>query len=303
MRALTSHSGETLGLKAWRCRNCARTTWSFLITMSRTAVILAPVTLLIDLAESSAKYSEYLKQSVARDLRRSYKRSSLGYVWSMLNPLFMMLILTAVFSRIMHMPAADYAVFLFAAILPWQYFQQTVLGGMGTIQSNHLILSQVPVPKYVFALSLACSNLVNFGLSLVPLAIVTLMVGKSLSFSMLALPLVILPLFLFSLGATIFLSILNVFFDDTRHLVNIGMQALYFLTPIIYGKEHLPETLRTWLKFNPMYYIIELSRATMYYGELPNLQIFVIAMAMSVVMLVAGLAALKATDHKLIYFL
>lgn len=271
--------------------------------MTVAAVARAPFSLLLELGANVAKYREYLKQSVARDLRRAYKRSSLGYLWSMLNPLCMMLILTAVFSRIMRVQVEYYSVFLFAALLPWQYFQQTMIGGMGAIQSNRRILDHIPVPKYIFILSLACSNLANFALALVPFLAVTLFVGKGLTLSMLAFPIALIPLVLLSVGATLIFAVLNVFFDDIRHLVQVGLQALYYLTPIIYGKEHLPKTFAQWLELNPMYYIVELMRATMYYGELPSLRVTAIAYGMSIGVLILGLAILKRVDRKLIYFL
>ena len=271
--------------------------------MSFVAAVSAPFDLLTDLGSSTIKYREYLKQSVARDLRRAYKRSSLGYLWSMLNPLCMMLILTAVFSRIMRVEVQHYSVFLFAALLPWQYFQQTMLAGMGAIRSNKRILDHIPIPKYMFVLSLACSNLANFALALVPFLAVTLFVGKSLTLSMLALPLALIPLVLLTVGSTLIFAVLNVFFDDIRHLVQVGLQALYYLTPIIYGKEHLPASFVRWLELNPMYYVVELMRTTMYYGELPSLRIVAIAYGASISVLILGLATLRRADRKLIYFL
>ncbi|MFM1848430.1 MAG: hypothetical protein RL417_1904 [Pseudomonadota bacterium] len=271
--------------------------------MSFVAAVSAPFDLLTDLGSSTIKYREYLKQSVARDLRRAYKRSSLGYLWSMLNPLFMMLILATVFSRIMRIQVEYYSVFLLAGLLPWQYFQQTVQGGIGAIRANHRILDHIPIPKYVFILSLACSNLVNLTLALVPFLLVSLFVGKGLSLALLALPIMIVPLFLMTIGATLFFAVLNVFFDDIRHLIQIGLQALYFLTPIIYSKEHLPDSVASWLPFNPMYYIVELMRAPMYHGELPSLELLGVSIGISVGILLLGLATLRRADPKLMYFI
>ena len=271
--------------------------------MSSAAFSPEPRAVVPDFFVNLIRYREYLKQSVARDLKRAYKRSALGYLWSMLNPLLMMIILTVVFSHLMRVQVEHYSVFLLTALLPWQYFQQTVLGSMDSIRANRKLLEQVPVPKYLFVLSLATSNLVNFLLSLVPLLLVTLVVGKSLSWSMLALPFILLPIFFFSFGVAIFTATLHVFFSDIRHLLQVGLQALYYLTPILYGRDHLPAGVARWLEWNPMYHLIELMRAAFYYNHLPSAESYGIALLLGLGALLLGLYTLRRVDEKLMYFL
>ena len=114
-------------------------------------------------------YREFLKQSVLRDLRTKYKRSALGYLWTMLHPLGMMIVITLVFSHIMNIAIKDYSVFLFSGLLAWNYFQSTTMMSLVSIRSNSRLLNHIPLPKYIFIVSIAASNLVNFFLSIVPL--------------------------------------------------------------------------------------------------------------------------------------
>lgn len=186
------------------------------------------------------RYREYLKQSVLRDLRNKYKRSALGYFWTVLHPLAMMTVLAVVFSKIMKINTKDYAVFLFAGLIAWNYFQSTALMSLHTIRANAKLFGQIPVPKFIFVVSLSLSNLTNLCFAIVPLLIIMLVTGKTIGLSFLALPIVILPLLCITMGLSLVLAASNVFFDDTLHLSEVGLQALYFLCPVLYHRELLP---------------------------------------------------------------
>lgn len=259
--------------------------------------------LLTEFFHNIYRYREYLKQSIARDLRKQYKRSALGYVWSMLNPLLMMLILAVVFSSIMKQRAEDYAVFLFCGMIPWGYFSSTVNGSLGTIRANARIMDQVPVPKYIFPLSIAVSNLATFFLSLVPLFLVMLIVGTKFHLTILLLPIVLLPLFLLTMGISLLLAVCNIFFEDTQHLIEVALRALYFLSPILYSRDQIPEWLVKYVVFNPMFLLIEFMRGLIYYGELPDWTLYGIHMAGSFGILLFGLWVFKKVEHKFIYFM
>src|SRR5690606_9798298 len=115
-------------------------------------------------------------------------------------------------------------------------------------------------------LSIAFSNFAHFLLALIPLFLVMVVVGHPISRTILLLPLILVPLFCLSLGVAMIFAVANVFFDDTRHIVGVFLQALYYLSPILYGREHLPERLLQWLNLNPMFHIVELVRQIFYYS-------------------------------------
>ena len=259
--------------------------------------------LLADFFYNVYHYREYLKQSIARDLRKKYKRSTLGYLWSMLNPLFMMIILTIVFSNLMSGRVENYAVFLFAGLLPWNYFDGTCSMSLGVMRANARIIDQMPVPKYIFPLSVALYNLVNLFLSLIPLVLVMVFTNHPPSWSVFAFPLLVLPLLFVGMGFGLILSVSNVFFEDTQHLLGVLLKALYFLSPILYARDMLPERLVNWLVLNPMFSIIEYSREIFYYGTFPPLQMYLASLAMCSVVLLFGLWVFNKADSKLIYFM
>jgi ABC-type polysaccharide/polyol phosphate export permease len=248
-------------------------------------------------------YREYLKQSVLRDLRTKYKRSALGYAWTMLHPLAMMAILAVVFSQIMKIPAKDYAVFLLAGLLPWNYFNSTVVMSLGSVRTNARLFGQVPVPKYVFIVSIAFSNLVNLFLALIPLLAVTLVMGRGIPWTVIAYPAVLLPIFFTTLGVAMMLATSNVFFEDTRHLAEVGLQALYFLSPVLYGRAHLPEKIMQYLSFNPLFRQIEMVRGVVYEGVLPGAAGYVVVLLLSAIVLSVGLWIFERAEDKFLYFI
>ena len=259
--------------------------------------------LLKDFFTDIFRYREYLKQSVARDLRRRYKRSSLGYIWSMLNPLLMMCVLALVFSNIMKHNIEDYAVFLFCGMLPYTYFSSTSNGCLGTIRSNAKIIDQVAVPKYIFPLSIALSGLIDLMLSLVPLFLVIAIVGRPFHWTILALPIVLLPLFLVSMGVALIVAVSNVFFEDTQHLIEVVFRAVYFLCPILYRRDQLPEWLQEYVVLNPVFCVIEFNRGLFYEGTLPDPGIWLLNMAGCLTVLLIGLSIFRKGEERFVYFL
>ena len=249
------------------------------------------------------RYREYLYQSVQRDLKNKYKRSFFGYLWTMLHPLFMMGILAVVFSHIVRIEIRHYAIFLFAGLLPWNFFNSTAMMSLGSIRANARLFSHVPLPKYLFIVSIACSNLVNLMLAVVPLLVIMLLLHHPLSFTILAAPLVLLPVIMVTLGVSLILAALNVFFDDTLHLAEVGMSALYFLCPVIYHRELLPAWLLDYLVLNPVFSQIENFRAVFYDGVFPDPYWFGVNVAASLLVLGLGLAFFQRLEKRFLYYI
>lgn len=248
-------------------------------------------------------YREYLKQSVARDLRRRYKRSVLGYIWSMLNPLLMMTILAVVFSKIMQQNIKDYAVFLYAGSIPWTYFSSTALQCLGTIRANANIMTQVNVPSYIFPLSIGFSGIADLLFSFVPLLLVMLFLGHNISYHILALPIIIIPMFFATMGISLLVAVANVFFEDTEHLVNVGFRALYFLCPIMYNRNMLPDWLIKYVVINPMFGIIEFCQDLFFHNRFPDPQQFLNVFFGSLFCLALGLFAFNKAQKRFMYFI
>jgi ABC-type polysaccharide/polyol phosphate export permease len=245
-------------------------------------------------------YREFLFQSVARDLKNKYKRSFLGYVWTMLHPLAMMGILAVVFSNIMKLE--NYAVFLFTGLIPWNYFQSTSLMSMHSIRSNARLFSQVPIPKFMFVISIVCSNLANLLFAILPLFILMLASGKGIPWTALLFPIALIPLILLTTALSLVLASSNVFFDDTSHLAEVALQGLYFLSPILYMRSSLPASLSQYLALNPIAFAIESFRGLFYSGTLPDMPSFCIYLAFSIVCLWAAVLIFKRVENKFLYY-
>ena len=161
----------------------------------------------------------------------------------------------------------------------------------------------MPIPKFIFPVAIALYYLVNFFLTLVPLLLVMLVTKQPISWTLALIPVVLIPLFAFTLGIALLLAVLNIFFDDTQHLTQIVFKALYFICPILYGREQIPEWLVKWMALNPLFTIIEDMRTIIYMGKIPELASFSYSCLGSLFVLILGLYVFKKTSDKFIYFI
>lgn len=260
------------------------------------------LTCILDYLGDVYQYRSFLRQSVSRDLKKRYKRSVLGYVWSMLNPFLIMIVLSLAFSKILGTRIEDYPVFLFVGMLSFQFFSQTVNGCLGIIANTIRIIEQIPAPKYLFPTSVAVSNLINLLFSIVPLLMIAAYYERPLTSTVLLFPLVLLPLFFAAMGFALVFSATNVFFEDTQHLVGIFLQCLYFLSPILYGPEFLPDKLIPWVYFNPLFHCIELMRDLFFEGIGLDLATYSYCLGLSLFYLAIGLWVFRKADQKFVYF-
>jgi ABC-type polysaccharide/polyol phosphate export permease len=201
------------------------------------------------------KYLPLIRLLVNRELTLRYKRSVIGIGWTLLNPMLTSFVLWVVFSFVFasRLPSGQqFAPYLMAGILLNTFFNQGVLISADSIAYNGQVLTKIYVPPQVFAISAALAGLVNFFIGMIPLAIVVLISGQTIS---LAFPLVILvgiSLALLVAGLGLMLSITFIRFDDTRNIVNVLLMILMYCTPIFYPITILNTTLQRWIQFNPL---------------------------------------------------
>jgi ABC-2 type transport system permease protein len=234
------------------------------------------------------RYRNLLNQLVSRNIKTRYKRSVLGIAWTMINPLMMMIVLTIVFSRMFSVAIENYAVYLLASLTLWGFFAQTSSGIMTELIWGGKLLSKIYVPPSVFALSAVGTGLVNLLLSLIPMVLIMLVTGVPLSPAMLFLPVPILFICMFTLGIGLMLSRLAIFFADILEMYQILIMIWFYATPIIYPMNMVSGRYAFLLKLNPMSYLVEVFRAPIYSGQLPDLDVTIIAGLISLVTLVIG---------------
>ena len=217
------------------------------------------------------KYRELIWALALKELTIRYKRSVLGFLWALLNPMLLMLVMTVVFSTIMQAGIQHYAVFILSALVPWTFFSQALTYGVESIVGNADLIKKVPVPKIVFPLAAVVSNMINLLLSLIPLVLIVLVMQHPLAWQWIFLPIYIVALSLFALGCSLFFATANVYYRDVSHIVQIVMNVWFYLTPILYPITLFPERFRWLFKFNPIIYVMNDFRMSVYYGMVPTL--------------------------------
>jgi ABC-2 type transport system permease protein len=243
---------------------------------------------LVDECKELFRYRDLLAQLIARNLKTRYKRSALGILWTMLNPLLMMLVLTFVFSHVFRFSMTHYAAYALAGLLLWNFFAQTTVGAMSELVWGGSLLNRIYLPRTIFAFAALGTGLINLLLSLVPLFIIMLVTGVPLRPAALILPLPILLTSMFALGVGLFLSRLAVYFTDVLEMYQIVLTAWMYLTPVIYPKEIIPAHSRWLFNLNPMYHLLEIFRAPLYVGWFAGVKTMAAAAAAALLMLAFG---------------
>ncbi|KRE51059.1 ABC transporter permease [Paenibacillus sp. Soil724D2] len=233
-------------------------------------------------------YREMLKNLIIRDLRTRYRESILGFFWTLLNPLLMLVIYTIAFKTILRMDMPNYSVFLFSGLLPWLYLQTVVSSSTTIIVNNSGIIKKVYFPYEILAISATVSGAINYLLTLCALFAAMIFFQVSFTLSLLFFPLVLLIQMILILGLSLLLSSINVYFRDVEHIVNIFFMALFYLTPIFYPISMVPDKYRFLFQLNPMTRIEQAYQSIFYYGKFPDLQILFMSLLFSLVIFIVG---------------
>lgn len=217
------------------------------------------------------KYKDLMIQLVSRDIKLKYRRSFLGYLWSVLNPLFVMIIMTIVFSTMFSRNIANFPVYLFTGKMLFDFMSTSTRQAMTSVINNAPLFKKTYLPKYIFTLSKVTSCMVDFVLSFGALFIVILATGAKLRWTFILFPTVVIQIYIFCCGLGFLLAELNVFFRDVQYIYQAVTTAWMYLTPIFYPIDSLPNDLQLLIKgLNPLYYYIAQFRDLVYYGRLPG---------------------------------
>ena len=234
------------------------------------------------------KYRSLLYNLTMSELKLRYRRSALGFLWTLLNPLLMMSVMTIVFSRVMRFNTKDYSVLLLAGLLPWTFFLQSINLSLMSIVGKGALLKKVYIPKAIIPISAVLATLINSSLSFIPLLLLVALIGHELTTAVLFLPVSMAILALFAVGWSLLFSCLYVYFRDFGHMTEVLLQAWFYASPIIYTLDMVPAEYRGAFELNPITYFIECFRRPIFNGELPSMQTVGIALACAVVSLLVG---------------
>ena len=216
-------------------------------------------------------YRELLYSLTKKELKVKYRGSVLGFFWSLLNPILTMLVYSFVFSILSRGGVKEFAIFLICALLPFNFLQNSVNQGTGSIISNSNLVNKIYFPREILPLSIVFSNLINYFLELIALFAVLAFMGYRFYLFLYILPVLIFIQIFLVMGMTLLVSALNVFFRDLQHLITIVMMVWFFGTPIIYPLSMVPEQFQPYMKFiNPMTIYAAYYRNIFYYVKYPE---------------------------------
>ena len=240
---------------------------------------------------------------VARELKVRYRRSAIGFLWTMLQPLLTMLVLQVAFSALFRFDVPNYPVYVLAGVLLWNFISQSILAAMNSLRGNAQLLKKVPVPKEVFPIATVASGLVNLLFALAPLLLILVVTGHPLRPSLLFLPVAIVIATVFVLGAGLLLSPLAAFFQDVVEMVGVVMTMLMYLTPVFFPLAIVPERFRWIVRYNPLRVILDVFRVPIYEGRLPSPLTISVATGLAVVSFLVGRIVFRRSCDRTAFYL
>ncbi|MEG0770988.1 MAG: ABC transporter permease [Clostridia bacterium] len=258
------------------------------------------------------RYKGLLYNLVSKDITIKYRRSVLGVLWSVLNPLLMMVVMTIVFSQMFKMSNTNpytgaeisFALYYLTASLIWNFVSEATNLSMQSIISAGPLIKKVYIPKYIFPLEKCMFSFVNLIFSLIAVVFVfafMVITGKAeLYWSMLLFPIPLIYTFIFTFGVSLILATAATFLRDVLHLYGVFLVAWMYLTPIFYPASLFPEKFMFILKLNPLYHYVKYIRELTLYGHVPGLTTNLICLGIALAFLVIGVLVFRSKQNKFV---
>jgi ABC-2 type transport system permease protein len=221
--------------------------------------------------DGAMAYWELVSNLVLRDLKTKYRGSVLGIFWSLLNPLLLMLVYTLVFSVIVRVNIKPYPIFLLAGLVPWTAFSQTLVSATSSVTENAAIVRKVFFRLEILPLSAVLSSSVHLLISFGLLAVLAVLFGVGIGWSILFLPLLLLLQILFSFGLGSLLAAFQVYFRDVQYFLTVLITVWFFATPIVYSIDLVPARFRVIFEANPMAWLVSSYQDIWFYKRPPGL--------------------------------
>ena len=246
-------------------------------------------------------YQELIVNFTLREIKAKYKQALLGITWAIIQPLVLMAMLTVVFSYFARIPSdgVPYPLFLFAALLPWQYFSSALNRGTGSLVNQAALITKIYFPRESLVLASLAAALVDFAITAIVYValLVYYHVAPTLTW------LWVVPVFLIqttlSLGLMLFLAPLNAIFRDVGQAIPLAIQVWMYATPIMYPASLVPENIRPYYFLNPMAVIIESYRSAMLHNQTPNLLFLACAAVLALLVLASGYHVFKRLETRI----
>lgn len=249
--------------------------------------------------EERKQYFFVIRELTSREIKRKYSRSYLGVIWSVLNPLLMMTVLSMIFTQIFQHSIENYPIYYLSGYIVWQMFTGATNSAMTTLVDNRTMLIKVKFPMQVFILARIYTALVNFGYSLIAYAVILVVFRIIPSITIIYFPLIIVFVLLFSIGLSFILSTAYVFFGDVKHLYSVVTTLWMYCSAIFYPVDRMTGLARVIIEVNPLFQYINATRNVVVYGVWPSLLETVVMAAWALVMLEAGYLVFSLNKNKI----
>lgn len=249
------------------------------------------------------KYKFLIKQLVLRDFKIKYKRSFLGALWSLINPLLTMSIQYIIFSTIFKADIVNYPIYLLSGVILFNFFTEATGAAMYAIVGNASLITKVYVPKYIYPVSKIFSSAVNLIIAIIPLLVMCIWTNTKITIAYLLLPFTLICLVTFCIGIGFMLSSLIVFFRDIQFIWGVVSMAWMYATPIFYPESILPMGFDIVLKINPLFYFIKFFRIAVINGISPEPILYLQCMLFALATLVIGICIFRKTQNKFIFYI
>lgn len=241
---------------------------------------------------------DLLRELISRDIKLRYRGSLLGVLWTLLNPLAELLVLYVLFSMVFQVAIPNFPAYLFTGLIVYGWFQTSLNFATGAIVANRELVHRPGVPVIILPIVTVASNLVHFVLSL-PILIGLLVLSRvEMTPAALLLPVLIVVEFLLIVSFAYPVATLSVWFRDLQHVLRIGLQLLFYLTPVFYETTAAPATLQWLYRINPLAHMVDAFRAVLMRGELPDSRSLLYLIALSTALLLFGLVWFRRASFR-----
>lgn len=248
------------------------------------------------------RFTPLLRELVVRDIKVRYRHSVLGLVWTVLNPLLMMTVITVVFSTLFKQNIPNFPIYYLSGSLLFSFNSESTTTALNAMISNSSLIKKVYIPKYLFPFSNILSGLVNLGFSLIAMFIVMVITGAPFHITLLLIPIPIFYTFLFATGLGILLSALTVYFRDIAHFYSVFILAWTYFTPVFYPVEILGRRAMMLMQLNPMYHYITFMRELVLNGNFPSMKENLLCLLIGLFMVVIGLLVFYKKQDKFVLY-
>lgn len=217
------------------------------------------------------RFRGLVRTLVVRNMKVKYQKSILGFLWTLLNPLIMLSILLVVFTHVVRIPIKNYWAFLLSGYFVWNFITQVLTAGSAELPSHTMMIRNAAFPREVPVLAAALSRLLEFFIELtLVMVVITLLHHGTIPLSFLIIPVLVVLQLLLALGLTLPIAAMAVFYYDVRHMLPIILTALFYVSPIFYSVDLVPEKFKPMYIINPVAHLLETYHTVLYEGIMPS---------------------------------